>query len=416
MGGMKNVNRVLGPGLLFAATAIGVSHLVQSTSAGAMYGFSLLAFVIAANVLKYPFFEFGSRYASAKGKSIIDGYYDLHPIWLYTYFTVTIVSTFFVTATVGVVTIGFMEHLFHLNEFTGFSHATHTVLFGGCAALLVFGGFKLLDNVIKLLALVMVVCTLTAFVSSLFYQRTEVDTFFPALDATAWTFLIPLMGWMPTAVDLSAWNSLWTVEKIKSSGYKPTLKETLREFNLGYWLSAGLAIIFLAMGALMVFGLEKNVPTNSVEFSGFVIGLYTESIGKWSFFIISAAAFSIMFSTFIAVLDGYSRALGRTLQIGFSPRFEKGAFKKMLILLIALGSLGLILLFEQLGDFSLLVNTATSISFLIAPLIAILNLRLVHKRNIGAEFAPGKTMVVLSYVGIIFLISFSIWFLVNFLS
>ena len=32
----------IGPGLLFAGSAIGVSHLVQSTKAGANFGFGLL--------------------------------------------------------------------------------------------------------------------------------------------------------------------------------------------------------------------------------------------------------------------------------------------------------------------------------------------------------------------------------------
>ena len=53
----KNLFKTFGPGILFASTAIGVSHLVQSTRAGAEYGFSLLIFVLLANILKYPFFE-----------------------------------------------------------------------------------------------------------------------------------------------------------------------------------------------------------------------------------------------------------------------------------------------------------------------------------------------------------------------
>ena len=27
-------------------------------------------------------------------------------------------------------------------------------------------------------------------------------------------FLIALMGWMPTAIDLSSWNSLWTLQEL----------------------------------------------------------------------------------------------------------------------------------------------------------------------------------------------------------
>ena len=48
--------QLLGPGILFASTAIGVSHLVQSTRAGALAGWGLVWAVIAANVAKYPFF------------------------------------------------------------------------------------------------------------------------------------------------------------------------------------------------------------------------------------------------------------------------------------------------------------------------------------------------------------------------
>ena len=52
-----NFYKTLGPGILFASTAIGVSHLVQSTKAGALFGFGLLWAVILANLLKYPFFS-----------------------------------------------------------------------------------------------------------------------------------------------------------------------------------------------------------------------------------------------------------------------------------------------------------------------------------------------------------------------
>ena len=79
---LQRLTKTIGPGILFASTAIGVSHLVQSTRAGAEFGFLLLGFVILANLFKYPFFEYASRYANATGTSVIDGYgkigkYDL---------------------------------------------------------------------------------------------------------------------------------------------------------------------------------------------------------------------------------------------------------------------------------------------------------------------------------------------------
>ena len=55
----------LGPGLLFAGAAIGVSHLVQSTKAGAEFGFGLIWALILSNIFKYPFFLYGPKYAAA---------------------------------------------------------------------------------------------------------------------------------------------------------------------------------------------------------------------------------------------------------------------------------------------------------------------------------------------------------------
>ena len=52
----KNIFKSLGPGLLFAGAAVGVSHLVQSTRAGADFGFGLLWVLLLATVFKYPFF------------------------------------------------------------------------------------------------------------------------------------------------------------------------------------------------------------------------------------------------------------------------------------------------------------------------------------------------------------------------
>ena len=80
---MKSVQRLqdlrasLGPGLLLAAAAIGVSHLIQATRAGADYGLTLLWAVLLVNLFKYPFLEYGPRYAVATGRSMLDGYWAL---------------------------------------------------------------------------------------------------------------------------------------------------------------------------------------------------------------------------------------------------------------------------------------------------------------------------------------------------
>ena len=66
--------KAVGPGILFAGAAIGVSHLVQATRAGAGYGFHLLWAVVLVLLFKYPFFQYAHRYTVATGESLLEGY------------------------------------------------------------------------------------------------------------------------------------------------------------------------------------------------------------------------------------------------------------------------------------------------------------------------------------------------------
>lgn len=110
---------------------------------------------------------------------------------------------------------------------------------------------------------------------------------------------------MPSAVDVSVWHSVWTVAKIKQTGYHPSLKEALFDFNLGYIGTAVMAIFFLSLGALVMYGSGEVLSANGVEFSGQLIQLYTLNIGNWAYYIIAIAALATMFSTTLTVLDAY---------------------------------------------------------------------------------------------------------------
>ena len=96
----------LGPGLLFAGAAIGVSHLVQSTRAGADYGFGLLWALILVHLFKYPFFQYGPRYATATGESLLEGYRKLGKGVLAAYFILNLGTMFTIQAAVTIVTSG----------------------------------------------------------------------------------------------------------------------------------------------------------------------------------------------------------------------------------------------------------------------------------------------------------------------
>lgn len=413
----QTIHRVVGPGILFASCAIGVSHLVQSTRAGALYGFDMVLFVVLANVLKFPFFEYGSRYACATGRSILWGYLQKGRWLLITYLLLTGLSMFAVSSAVTLVCAGLFANLFGLAPATIPWVAAAVLLV--CVLLLAAGKFNLLDNALKVLAVVLLLTTLTAF-SVLVWdwftgqmpQRTLDLSNTEIFSVTSLPFIIALMGWMPTAVDLSAWNSIWTVEKIRQTGYHPSLKETLFDFNLGYWFSAGLALCFLSMGALVMWGSDTPLSDSSVGFAAQLISLYTAAVGDWIYYIIAIAAATVMFSTVITVLDGYSRVMDETMLLLNKGLLRKNPEERLytpLMLLIAFGSFFII--WQLATSLSALVDFATILSFMIAPVIATINYRVIMGTDVAPLHQPKRGMQLLSWLGIIFLSGFTLVYL-----
>jgi len=404
----KKFLKTLGPGILFATTAIGVSHLVQSTRAGAEYGFALIGFALMANILKYPFFEFGSRYANATGKSLIYGYNKMGKGMLILYLGITLVSMFTVAAAVTYVCVGLMINLFQLPLDP--SEAS-ILLMAVCMVILLSGKFSLLDSLIKLIGAVLLISTLIAFVMTLWHGpvATWEQLVLPLeLDKSNVFFIIALMGWMPTAVDLSTWNSIWTLERIKQTDYLPTLKETLKEFNIGYWITAGLSICFITLGAFLIYGSGTELSNSSAGFANQVVGMFTTTLGKGAYYFIAISAFSVMFSTCITVYDGYSRAMSETTALLLDASRKEIKTYKIWLVIVLTG--GFIVINNFLGNFKELVDLATIISFVIAPLIAIVNFKLVLSDDLTPAEKPNLIMRVLSVLGIVYLLGFSLLF------
>ena len=393
----------LGPGLLFAGAAIGVSHLVQSTRAGADFGWGLLWALLLINLFKYPFFQYGPRYAQATGETLLDGYYKLGKGYLWAYFFVNIATMFTIQSAVTVVTAGLASKLFGITSDIVYWSIIITVF---CGVLLIIGRYQLLDKFIKIIIISLAISSVLA-VSIAFVKNENslsLQQVFP--EGTGLLFLIAFLGWMPAPLDISIWHSIWTLEKNKSQQKKTTLKESLFDFNVGYIATTFLAICFVGLGALVMFDSELEFSSKGGVFAGQLIELYTSNLGEAAYGLIAIAAFSTMLSTTITTLDASPRAMSKTIQLLFN-RLKSSYFLWLLILSIGTIAIFLFLL-SEMGK---LVQIATVLSFITAPLYAFLNYRLVISKQMPDNFRPNKELRILSIIGLLFLSGFTIFYL-----
>lgn len=393
----------LGPGLLFAGAAIGVSHLVQSTRAGADYGWGLIWALLLINLFKYPFFQYGPRYAQATGETLLDGYHKLGKGYLWAYFFVNLGTMFTIQSAVTVVTAGLASKLFGITDDIVVWSIIITLF---CSVILVLGRFHWLDKFIKVIMISLAISSVLA-VGVAFYKNESTLSFqqiFPT--GSGLLFLIAFLGWMPAPLDISIWHSIWTLEKNKIQIKRPSLSESLFDFNVGYIATTFLALCFVGLGALVMFGTGIEFSNQGGAFAGQLIQLYTSNLGEAAYGLIAVAAFSTMLSTTITTLDASPRAMSKTIQLLFKK--EKSYYIPWLLIL-GLGT-GCIFLF-LLSEMGQLVQIATVLSFITAPLYAFLNFRLVLSKQMPREHQPKKGLKVLSIIGLLVLTGFTLFYL-----
>jgi len=404
--------KALGPGLLWAGAAVGVSHLVQSTRAGANYGFTMLWVVVVANLFKYTAFEFGPRYAAAMGESLLDGYQRVGKWALVAFLIPTFGTMFVLQAAVTIVTAGLASKIFG----TAMSPVTwSTIILAICAGVLTIGKYPVLDKLIKLIIVVLSISTIVAVITAVGHgSSAKVDFIPPGLwNVAGISFMVALFGWMPSAIDISVWHSLWTIERRNETGVAPSLSDSLFDFRLGYFGTAILALGFLSLGGLIMYGTGASFSPSGGKFAGQFINLYTSTLGSWSYPVVAIAAFTTMFSTTLTVTDAFPRVLKRSTELVFPNRYgvkdEKSLYWIWMMVVLA-GSLIIIFLF--MSGMTVLVDMATTLAFLTAPILAYINYRAVAGPWMPEASRPGKKLLWLNGISMVFLAGFALFFLV----
>ncbi|MDN5693135.1 MAG: Nramp family divalent metal transporter, partial [Micrococcaceae bacterium] len=69
--------KLIGPGLVVAATGVGAADMVATLTAGSRYGYTLLWAVVAGTIMKIVLVEGAGRYSLASGRTIFEGWRSL---------------------------------------------------------------------------------------------------------------------------------------------------------------------------------------------------------------------------------------------------------------------------------------------------------------------------------------------------
>src|SRR5690606_21191873 len=152
--GLNYVLSILGPGILYAGAAVGISHLVQATRAGAVYGLGMTSLILLACLMKYPALRFGGEFSAASGKTLIQNYRETGWWAIGLYVLTQVFSMCFAIAAVTLVTVGVIKTTFKIIDAVIW---VAIAILAMAAICLLSGGSHLLGRLTKLLVAVFTV-------------------------------------------------------------------------------------------------------------------------------------------------------------------------------------------------------------------------------------------------------------------
>lgn len=394
--------------MMMAATAVGVSHLVFSTQAGADYGFSLVWLIALIVVLKYPAFRFAVDYASATERSLVTAYSKISKIalaWLAVGF---VVDMFIATGAVSLVAAGLIISVFDLS-LTGPQVAVGLLIIS--AIILLNGQYARAEKLVKILVLGFSVLALAATFFSIPLLGSDDRSMLATLtmDRSLAIFVIAMAGWMPMPTNGAILYSKWVCERRKIDPEGFDYSRALSDFRIGYGLTLVLALCFVIMGTAVLFETGRQAPTSAGGFATELLGIFTTVIGSWSYPVIATAAIAVIWSTQVALMDALPRVTDRLVGI-LTGRPADAPPRFIQFLVVQVIGVSIILLF-LMSNFASFIGFATSMGFVAGPAIAYYNYRAISSDDVAIEFRPSKALVAWNWVSVFALTGFAVAFL-----
>ncbi|MDQ0736920.1 Nramp family divalent metal transporter [Arthrobacter agilis] len=246
--------RLVGPGLLAAATGVGAGDLVATLIAGSQYGYALLWAAVIGCVLKIILVEGVGRWYLATGKTIFQGWRTLGS-WTSVYFGPYIVIWGFVYGATAMSSTALpLQALFPAIPLNVFAVASGLI----GLALVWFGRYGLFEKIMTVMVGIMFVSVVGSAVLATPNIPSMLTGLVPTLPEGSVFYVLGLAGGVGGTITLAAYG-YWLREK---GWNKPKWMKVMRVDNsVAYAMTGIFVICMLILGAELLYTANISLQT-----------------------------------------------------------------------------------------------------------------------------------------------------------
>lgn len=298
---LTGVFLVFGPGIVWAAAAIGSGELIVAAKVGSEYGMQFAWALVLGVVLKFFIHLAILDVSIAAGRPIVDVWHEgragrLSSLYWFVFFAAT------ATGVAGLVGLSASAAAAILPVMSVKVWAT--VLTVGIIGIALFR-YERYEKFMLMCSLVLVV----GMCVTVWYSVPDMRPLEPwsmPKDAAAWLVFLALLGWgAGSGPDLMLPYSWWVAEKrAVTQGWVANARLDL---GIGYVMTALVAGVFMLAGALVLSPL--GVKVDGINVLTRMSAVFTGRFGDGAFLLFMIPAFVALYSTALGVFDGGRLAL-----------------------------------------------------------------------------------------------------------
>lgn len=375
--------KVVGPGLVVAATGIGAADLVATLVAGSRYGYALLWVVIVGVIMKVVLVEGAGRYTLASGNTIFQGWRSLGK-WTTVYFAPYIVIWGFVYGAAAMSSSALpIVALFPSLDLKVVAIASGVIGF----LLIWFGSYGLFEKIITVFVGIMFVTVIGAAVVAVPNVPAIVKGIVPTIPDGSIVYVLGLAGGVGGTITLAAYG-YWLREK---GWITPKFMKVMRIDNaMAYVISGIFVLAMLIVGAELLYSAQIAISTGDqgliqladvlkdrygtlfghVFLIGFWAASFSSLIGVWN-------GVSLMFADFVGNAKG--------LEQGHADTRVGGKYFRWYVAWLTFPPMALLWLDQPIG----LVLAYGVLGAIFMPFLAVTLLRLLNSDRVLREWRNG---------------------------